>query len=272
MKAEYIDTTAGKTAVHVKKRNNNKVICFLHGNSLDSRIFYNISCDAQLKDFTLLTVDFQGHGLSEKQQDEKRYNLTSYTQQVLEVLEWYAADNVILIGHSLGGHVAISVEKNVGNSIKGLMITGTPPLGNPPDLSNAFIPSEEMGWMFQGEWSDNQISKLTQAFIQKIENAPQLEIMLAETLPFARTSLAAWMNANPLPDEISILNGLPYPVAIIQGENDTLVNNKYFAKAGITNLWKGAVQYVRECGHCVPFEEPRYFAEQILIYAKETIE
>lgn len=271
MKPEFADTSTGKTAVFLKRGSAENAICFLHGNSLNSSFFKNIWSSEALSDYTLIAIDFPGHGASEKPYDELRYNLPSYVLQVQQVLKNHQIKNVILVGHSLGGHVAIGVAKNSENSVKGLMITGTPPLGNPPDLASAFIPSEEMGWMFQGEWSGEQISRLALAIIQKKDDAPQLETMLAETLPLARTSLAAWMGANPLPDEISILNALPYPVAVIQGENDALVNNNYFTTAGISNLWNGAVQYIRECGHCVSFEQPQYFAGQILNYAKKTI-
>lgn len=72
----------------------------------------------------LAAVDLSGHGESEDIEADSGYEtLAAYAEDVVAVVE--ATDCGILVGHSLGGAVALWVAVEYDLPLKGLVLTGT---------------------------------------------------------------------------------------------------------------------------------------------------
>ena len=70
--------------------------------------------------------------------------MPSYADAALAILDRFKVGSVIVFGHSLGGHVGMELIPRLGRRLKGLMITGTPPVPRGrPDLG--FKAMEEAG-------------------------------------------------------------------------------------------------------------------------------
>ena len=79
--------------------------------------------------------------------------LKSQKEYLLKQLKYHKG-NVILVGHSLGGHLAIEIAEKIDN-LKGLIIIGTPPVKKPMNLEEAFLPIQEIQTFF----TENPIHK-----------------------------------------------------------------------------------------------------------------
>jgi len=102
-------------------------IILLHGNSSSSKVFEPVfNSDIA---YTLLAIDLPGHGESERAEN---YGYPQIREKLLDqVLK--VEEPLILVGNSLGGHLAIEILNNITNS-KGILIFGTPPLKRPLNL------------------------------------------------------------------------------------------------------------------------------------------
>jgi len=79
---------------------------------------------------TLLTVDLRGTGWSAKPADG--YSLHDYTQDVVQLMEQQALHNLILVGHSMGGTIAMQVALERPAMLAGLiLVSPVPPSGVP---------------------------------------------------------------------------------------------------------------------------------------------
>jgi pimeloyl-ACP methyl ester carboxylesterase len=69
--------------------------------------------------YQVVWLDLAGHGLSGSHRTQ--YTMASFGQDVASVVNKIKADNVVLVGHSMGGPVVIEAAKILGNKIIGVV-------------------------------------------------------------------------------------------------------------------------------------------------------
>jgi len=69
--------------------------------------------------YKVVWVDLAGHGLSGT--NRNAYTMSSFGEDVAAVVKNINADNVILVGHSMGGPVAIEAAKEIGSKVIGIV-------------------------------------------------------------------------------------------------------------------------------------------------------
>lgn len=78
---------------------------------------------AQIENFSnnhqVVWVDLAGHGLSGSHRTQ--YTMEAFGQDIASVVNKIKAENVILIGHSMGGPVAIEAAQILGNKVIGIV-------------------------------------------------------------------------------------------------------------------------------------------------------
>lgn len=253
-----------KTNVFTKGNIENGAIIFIHGNSLSAHSFR-----AQfelLENIPLIAIDLPGHGLSAPAENpEEVYCIPGYVEAIKQLVKEFGLQNFILAGHSLGGHIAIEAAEEL-EGIKGLMIWGTPPLGIPPDMANAFHPHAALPFLFQKELNDEQVHHLASSFFSKhnvayeaLVNKAAQQIKQADGN--ARLYLQHSVGIGRHKNETAIANKLSIPIAVLHGEEDPFINLKYLQNMQIPSLWKNKIQLIGKVSHHSHEETPQAFAE-----------
>jgi pimeloyl-ACP methyl ester carboxylesterase len=96
----------------------NRALIFIHGWSCDGRYWIN-QLQSFSKKYKVITVDLGGHGNSSSTRND--YTINSFAKDIQAVVEQEAIDNVILIGHSMGGAVVASTAQLLPNRVKGII-------------------------------------------------------------------------------------------------------------------------------------------------------
>ena len=104
MKEIYFKTNFGKMFIKMTDLFNSKTIIWLHGWGMSGETFYSFS--KEFKDYNLVFLDMIGFGKS----DEPNIAMTldDYVLILRDLVNSLELKNVILVGHSFGGRVAIS--------------------------------------------------------------------------------------------------------------------------------------------------------------------
>lgn len=97
-------------------------VVLLHGFSDDLNYWNFISSDLE-KYFTVLKIDFRGHGKSEL--GDKKITIDLLTDDVVELLKTLYIEKCYLIGFSIGGSVAIDIAIKNKNLVKKLVLVST---------------------------------------------------------------------------------------------------------------------------------------------------
>ena len=99
---------------------------FIHGSALRTDMWH-YQFDG-LGEHRLIFCDLRGHGLSGPA-GEKDYSMETLTADLCDLLEELDLEEVVIVGHSVGGMIALELCKRfpdrVGRQVKGLVLTNT---------------------------------------------------------------------------------------------------------------------------------------------------
>ncbi len=116
-------------------------ILFMHGYALCSPI-WSFQFDLLRDKYDLVSIDLRGHGASTV--GDNGINLKSFADDVYDIIESLKLDDIVIVGHSTGGVIALSYMKEHNEHsekhIKGLCLVSTlvqPPYNNQKNLSDA---------------------------------------------------------------------------------------------------------------------------------------
>ena len=128
-------------------------VLMIHGNSTSREVFRKQLGGALSRKYRLLAFDLPGHGESSDAPDASRtYTRPGLAKAAIEVLELLGLGEVVVVGWSLGGHIALEMASQF-SGIKGLLISGAPPVSR-HNIAEGFIRSaaHEASWT-TASWS-----------------------------------------------------------------------------------------------------------------------
>jgi len=104
-------------------------IIFLHGVCADGLIIKNTLSELG-KIYNVISIDLPGFGKSEV--PEPNWNIQNYSEFILAFVDDFDLENVVLVGHSLGGLICLNTSILPSKIIKQIIIDST---GNLPHYS-----------------------------------------------------------------------------------------------------------------------------------------
>ncbi|TVQ41292.1 MAG: alpha/beta hydrolase [Wenzhouxiangella sp.] len=93
-------------------------LVFIHGWSCDGR-YWRAQVPHFSENHRIITIDLAGHGHSGLQRED--YSMTAFGEDVRAVVEDVDAEQVILIGHSMGGAVSLAAAALMPDRVLGLV-------------------------------------------------------------------------------------------------------------------------------------------------------
>lgn len=149
-------------------KNDLPALLLIHGNSSSSKIFRHI-CESPTitSRWRVVTFCLPGHGSSSKAPNSAHsYTMRGYAELAAQILQHLSIESVVVFGWSLGGHIGIELldllkdpatfadSKKI--SLRGLMLTGTPPALGKEQVRSAFTMATEsgdLGFAGQKNWT-----------------------------------------------------------------------------------------------------------------------
>ncbi|MBC7428936.1 MAG: alpha/beta hydrolase [Bacteriovorax sp.] len=228
-----------------------QTLLFLHGNSHSHKSFFKQFHSEALKNYRLLFVDLPGHGDSSKNGNYSLTNAAQLIQQMIEVLD---LKDIILVGHSMGGHVAINLLKY--HHPRGLVVFGTPPLKNPFDPS-AFLANPNIAALGQQQSTLKEIEAFMLEMNYKAEEMKLGVEDYLKTDPAFRTDIFGDIINGVNENEIVLINSFKGQVMFLLATTDSMINNKYIRNEFYCNPKNVLVEI--EAGHSPHIEASETF-------------
>lgn len=246
-------------------------VVLVHGNSFSSWSFAKQVCGSLGKKFHIVAVDLPGHGRSSDAVDPAAvYNLPGYASALVGLINDLGLENAVFAGWSLGGHVLLEAAHNLTQA-SGFMIFGTPPIGVPPTGNEFLTTSPAAGLGFVSNWDNNLLELyVSSIFAPGTADMPDFFFKDAKrTDGESRAQLLASVGTANYSDEVTIVQNLTAPLAIVHGGKDQLVNLAYIQQLNIPNLWGGKVHVISEAGHTPQWEAPEKFNSLLSQFVKD---
>ena len=261
-----LETSQGKIAIWDSKPEANATdptVIFLHGHCTNKTFFSAQMNATRLGAYRKICLDLPGYGKSDPPKEpEKVYSFPGFAHIVKEVLTRLDLQNVVVVGWSLGGHIAMELL-TCDSQIKGILITGAPPIEiSEAGLGRGFrIANPEILACFgKGNLSEKEAELL--ATISGYDYSKEKRFIvdaILETDEGAKTIYPQSILKGIGQNEREIVGTSPLPIAVVAGEKDTGINNEYICEVKFLNLWKGKVHIIKDAGHAVHMERPEEF-------------
>lgn len=234
-----------------------RAVVLIHGNSLDRRTWNGQITDPALAHLQLVALDLPGHGNSPWYPPERNYTLEDLAMDVAAELD--GLDAPLLVGHSLGGHIALRVLA-LAPHVSGLVLSGTPPLSSAADFAHAFLPHPALANAFKADLSREEALALANAWTwQGSLYTLSLRDTILNTDPRVRQGIGNQLAAGDIKDEHAMIHASRIPVSMVHGTDDPFIPCSYLEALAPALFAGGKVRYIRDAGHCAQIQEPSTF-------------
>jgi pimeloyl-ACP methyl ester carboxylesterase len=233
-------------------------IVLLHGFPFNSTIWDHFA--EKLGDsFSVITPDLPGFGRSEN--IENNFSIEAVAKEVLAFIESAGLDQPVLVGHSLGGYVALAMTALRPDLFSGLVLFH----------STAYPDSEEKK-QNRNKVLDfiakNGVITFTSNFIQPLfadQSHPAIEKVREIAIQAQEDAVINYTKAmRDRPDRTSVLHDFPNRVLIISGERDGGISPQSVKEqAALSHSIDLAI--LEECAHMGMFEKEA----ETLIFLKQ---
>jgi len=146
-------------------------LVFVHGWACD-RTFWNRQVQPFREEHTVVLVDLAGHGESGDGRED--WSIEAYSGDVQAVIEELDLERVVVVGHSMGGYVALDVARRMPDTV--IAVVGVDTLH---DADREFSAGELDGALasFEADWNGTMASMLPSMLSPETDESVALWIL-----------------------------------------------------------------------------------------------
>lgn len=264
---------------YVDKGSGEKTLLFIHGLSSNLEA-WNRNISGLQDKYRCIALDLPGYGKSSKNRVD--YSLADYADFLHEFIQEKNLEDVVLVGHSMGGQIAMHAALNYPQHFNRLVLIApagieTFTVEEAAIMKASYTPETVM--TASDEQVRNNFKLNFHSFPDDAEFMVEDRIAMKEASDFETYSKIVVNNIHSMLQEpvIDKLRELKLPVLLMYGKSDLLIPNKYFhpeqsidslveiARENIPNV---RVKLIEEAGHFVNFEKPSEVNKEINDFLK----
>lgn len=244
----------------------NTTLLFIHGLANYIPVFkYNIT--ELSKHYRCVAVDLPGNGLSSR--GDYPYTLVFYAETVSRFIQEMKLTNVVLVGHSMGGHVSILVALRYPNLVDKLVLLGSSGLEYFNDFEKTLLKGLlNVGSLVYGDAAGLETAIQSSYYHEQKKDAKHivselLALMQGEGGNYWRKMVKKNIEAMLDEQVFTYLNKIVQDTLIIFGKNDAFIPNKVIHVSETTqklvdraaaNIASCEAHVIPRCGHFVQLE------------------
>ena len=246
----------------IHKPGNGFPLIFVHGNSLNAELFAPLIKSTTLSGLDIYAIDLPGHGNSGKLVNG--YSFQNVFDAIPALIQHLKLREYAIFAHSFGGHLILQHLEQL-KGLKGLIISGTPPLTDNAAMAAAFLPNPAAQLAFTPNLSNEQMTQLAEIVGNK-NNTDQIKQAIEQSDPNFRAGLIHQISTQAIHNEVEKLNSWAKPVCLLQATKDQAVNLSYIQNLDIEFLYRQKVITIPNASHCSFLDATTLVAEEIAAY------
>lgn len=234
-------------------------LVFLHyfgGSALE----WCVSMDSLSDRYHCVAVDLRGFGDSIPPNGfstQTTFSVDDMADDVSNVIDQYVSGNYVLVGHSMGGKVALALASRQPPALQSLLLVSpSPPVPEP-------IPDDERQKLImnygQRAAAEQMFKNITAASVTEAVH----DQIIADNMRTAEPAWIAWLKVGSLEDISARMSAVEVPVHIIVGFLDQALPADVHKKLVLPYLKNATVEIVSGAGHLLPWETPHELASLI---------
>lgn len=275
---KYI-TLNSETIAYAEEGGGEKTLVFVHGlsSSLDA---WKKNIQELRNNYRCIAVDLPGYGKSSR--SKNNYSLKEYSKILQEFIQKKGLKNVILVGHSMGGQIAMHTVLEYPKHFEKLVLIAPAGIETFTGQEAGIMKTSYTPAMVVNTTNEQILANYKLNFFQFPEDAGDMveaRIKMKEAVDFPDYAEVVVNNIHAMLDEpvIERVKEIEIPVLMIFGKNDMLIPNKYLhPMESVENLVELSeekfndleVTIIDEAGHFVNFEKAEEVNSEIRDFLK----
>jgi pimeloyl-ACP methyl ester carboxylesterase len=255
--------------VHFVEAGKGPPILFLHGLGGAWRD-WSANLPAFAATYRVMAMDFPGFGESDK--PEVQYSIEWLTDVVEKFLQEQEIERVTLVGHSMGGVVALNVASRPKSRVKKLVITDAVGIGDKSEFLGYAMSKKIMGadteWEFMESFLNNQFRAMADDLIE--QHKPQTVRDFFESLKTPITGKPLLPMTPKVQMTVSIIDfdirpklaSIRQPTLILWGAKDPIASPQD-ASFLQTKIHSSTLILFPDSGHSPMMEHPSHFNQEL---------
>jgi 3-oxoadipate enol-lactonase len=229
-------------------------LVFLHGFPLN-RATWQKQLDAFRASYRIIAPDLRGLGESEA--GSGATTMAQFAEDTHELLKQVGVSPIVLIGHSMGGYVALAFARQFPQMLKGLVLVATRSGNDTPEAAAA---RRDTADKVKAQGSKLVVDAMATKMLSPSNSDPR---MVEQVRGFMAPSkpegvIGALLGMAERPDATDVLASIKVPTLVITGEDDTLIPPTESEK--LSKAIRGSrLEVIPQAGHLVAFEQPDAF-------------
>ena len=231
-------------------------LVLLHGYPLDHTIWEPLVALLE-NDFDLILPDLRGFG--ESQVVGTDFAMADFATDVAVQLDQLGIEKAVVVGHSMGGYVALAFARSYPTRVLGLGLVSSQALADSPE--------NKAGRYKQAEAIlANGVNDVADSMSVKLTARSSLQAWLKELILRQRPQgLAGALRAMAeRPDSTGLLTGLNFPLVVVHGLADAMIPIEH-ARSVKATLPGAYLTEIPETGHMPMMEAPKITAEALKV-------
>ncbi len=262
--------------VHYVEAGKGPALLFLHGLG-GSWQDWSATLPAFAATYRVIAVDFPGFGGSD--QPEVKYSVEWFTEVVEKFIQERKLDGVNLVGHSMGGLVALNLAARPNSRVKKLIITDAVGIGDKAEFMSYVMTKKILGpetrWEFFEGFLKDEFRGMVNNFIK--DQKPKTARDFFESLPknpitgnrYLPMTPSVQMSASIIDFEIRPkLASIRQPTLILWGAKDPVVPPQD-ASLLKKEIPQSHLVIFPDTGHCPMIERPSLFSQELTKFFQE---
>lgn len=235
------------------KESNGKTLVFLHyfGGAADTWQWVAYELASQYRS---LAINLPGFGGTEPLEEPSVKNFATY---VLEVLTEMNVTECVLIGHSMGGKVAMQIAADAPQGLIEQLILLAP---SPPTLER--MPEAEKQQMLVHPSAEAATANIKKNSVQPL-TTDAYEIAVATNYIVDGNTWRWWIEDGMTRSIADQVSNLSMPVTVLASKDDKAITMDMLKNDVMPNLKGARLIETQGLGHLYPLEQPGWVAEMI---------
>jgi pimeloyl-ACP methyl ester carboxylesterase len=213
-----IDYKKGK--VNFEEFGSGSALVMLHGYTESAKIWYDYK-DSLAKNYRVILIDLPGHGRSSIIDEVHTMDLMA--DCVKAVLDHLAIETTVMVGHSMGGYVALAFARKHARMLKGLGLFHSTSLADSDEAKQGREKSIEIISKNHAKFLFNFIPELFAPETKEIYQSEIQNLIDEASAMDPEALLAAQRGMKERTSTLDVLINASFPVMFIAGQKDSRV-------------------------------------------------